>query len=431
MKVSPARVAAFDVLLKIERDRAHSSIELAEAEESLSDKDKALCHQLVLGVLRRKLYLDEVIRKLGGARRLDPEVATALRIGLFQVLFLDRIPGYSAVNDSVNLVQRARKTSAKGFVNALLRRAEREGVVLELADDASSVSNETSHPLWLIRRWSEKFGPAEAEAIAAANNVPSVNSFRATVKGDRNGVDPFNFGTPSGNVSGAFTALKLTTELREMTRRGEVYFQDEGSQLVASLVEVPRGGRFLDVCAAPGGKTGMIGWKLAGQNISITAGDLHWRRVELLRSNCLNQGIEGAGFVQYDAALALPFADESFDSILLDAPCSGTGTIRNNPEIRYFLRPEDIPDLQTKQLAILENASKLVRAGGRIVYSTCSLEPEENEEVIEIFLKRADEFCVIKPEIAERYVTPSGYVRTFPARDNMDGFFASVLERRQ
>jgi 16S rRNA (cytosine967-C5)-methyltransferase len=182
------------------------------------------------------------------------------------------------------------------------------------------------------------------------------------------------------------------------------------------------------VCAAPGGKTGLIARRNPG--VRVVAGDLHRKRVLLLRNNCRQQCVSNFEVLQYDAAKELPFADESFDAVLLDAPCSGTGTIRHNPEIRYFLEASDIAELPRKQLTILQNASQLVKSGGSLIYSTCSLEREENESVVERFLDENAEFAASKPHVPERFVTPDGFARTWPQRDDMDGFFVAELGRQ-
>jgi 16S rRNA (cytosine967-C5)-methyltransferase len=416
MAISPARIAAFEVLFRVERDRAYSSVLLARFEADLSEKDRALCHAIVLGVLRRKFRLDAAITQFSGAKKLDLEVLTSLRIGAYQLLFLDRVPGHSAVNESVSLVQKAKKSSAKGFVNAILRRIS----------DTEPPIDVDSHPQWLLNRWSNRFGEDRAISIARANDQPPRLAFRFTDKGSSGGVKD-----PSGCVSsdiatGAYVSARMTPELRAAAERGEIYFQDEASQMVAGKVVIPSGGRFLDVCAAPGGKTTLIATR---SDALVVAGDLYQQRVELIRSNAANQGLGGIEVVRYDAASTLPFAEQSFDSILLDAPCSGTGTIRSNPEIRYFLDPKDIEALSLKQLAILRNASKLLKKGGTLYYSTCSFEYEENEEVIYKFLELATGFSVVRQGIDERFSTNEGFSRTFPDRDGTDGFFLAVLKR--
>ena len=429
MSVSPARVAAFDVLLKIFRDGAYSSVLLPAAESNLNEKDRSLCHEIVLGVLRTRLKLDAVIARFSGGRSLDLEVRTAAQIGLYQILHLEKIPRYSAVNESVALVQRAKKSSAKGFVNALLRRTEQmvQGVVY--ADDTERLSIETSHPRWLIEKWGNDRGSESAASLAQANNLRSRSAFRLTAKGVRDGIAPDPGWQSSRFVPGCYFAERMTSGLREMSDEGQIYFQDEGSQLIGSLVAPAPGSRFLDVSAAPGSKTTLVASR-APDDAFIVAGDVRQSRVRVLKKNCENQGVNDVRLVRHDAETALPFADGEFDRVLVDAPCSGTGTIRNNPEIRYFLKRGDFDELHSKQLAILRNASKAVKRGGRLIYSTCSLEPEENEQVVAEFLSGEVDLRIAPPNIAAELLTPRGFVRTSPAKHDMDGFFAAVLERR-
>ena len=421
MKISPARLAAFDVLLRIERDRAFSSVLLPAVEERLSSADRGLCHELVLGVLRRQMYLDKVIEVFAGAKKLDTAVRIALRLGAYQLLFLDKVPAYSAINESVGLVQKAKKTSAKGFVNAILRRISEKTPVLSFADEIERISIETSHPRWLIEKWSDEFGRADAEAIAVANNVIPKTAFRVLSDDNVEGLEKSEF------VDGCYIAASLDKELRERADRGEIYFQDEASQIVAQMVGRELGSTFLDVCAAPGGKTTQIARE--NRRAMIVAGDLHAARVEHLRETCHRQGVDFVTVVQYDAEVALPFADNSFDTVFVDAPCTGTGTIRRNPEIRYSLVPDDLGELPRKQLAILKNASKVVTPGGRLVYSTCSFEREENEQVIKEFESENVGFAKAVPAVPERFITADGFGRTFPHRDSMDGFFIAELRR--
>lgn len=427
-KISPARISAFEILRKIENERAFSSILLPQYEEKLVVKDRALCHQITLGVLRNKLYLDRLIEVFTNGKKIDPAVKTILEIGLFQLLLLDKIPPYSAINESVNLVQRAKKTSAKGFVNAILRRATREKIELEFKDEIEKISIENSHPRWLIEKWIKDFGFENAVALGKANNeIPKI-SFRPTNKfsGDEKFFENYK---KSEFVENCYIAEKYDENLLSLAESGEIYFQDEASQMVGQVVEINNGKSFLDACAAPGSKTSQISGKWKVESGKFFAGDLHFQRVSFLRENCEKQGINFVNFVQYDAEKSLPFANESFDVVLIDAPCSGTGTIRHNPEIRYFLRENDFPELSLKQLRIIENASKLVKRGGKLIYSTCSLEPEENETVIENFLKNNNEFEKIQPDVPARFLTANSFARTFPFKDNMDGFFISALVR--
>lgn len=425
MKIAPARIAAFDVLMRVETERAFTSVLLPQYEANLSERDRALCHELVLGTLRRQLFLDRLIQDLASAKTLDPAVRVALRLGLYQLCFLDRVPVHAAVGESVELVRRARKTSAKAFVNAVLRRAASERREPSFTGEIDRLSVETSHPAWLLERWTRQFGSEAAAAIASANNVPGRHAFRII-----GGTDDLPAKSERSQfVDGCFLTDRIDRQLAKCADRGDIYFQDEASQLVATMVRISRAGRFLDVCAAPGGKTGLVARRHSGITRLVVAGDLYWPRVVFLRENCERQNAGPVAVVQYDAEVPLPFADESFDTVLVDAPCSGTGTIRHNPEIRHSLAPEDFADLADKQRNILRNASKLVKRGGSLVYSTCSLETDENEDVVRQFLSSNREFTSIVPNVPERFITSDGFARTWPHRDEMDGFFIASLHR--
>ena len=427
MKISPARIAAFDVLLRIERDAALSSVLLPQVEIALNEKDRGLCHELVLGVLRRKLYLDQLIENLSLGKRLDREVAIALRIGLFQLIFLDRVPAHAAIGDSVELVARARKTSAKGFVNAILRSFERERPVLPFSNEIERISIEESHPRWLVEKWVEQFGSETAAAISKANNKTPDVAFRlvGNVKELSKQLEEHGEVRRSEFVPNCYLASRSTAALRDLAADGQIYFQDEGSQLVAHSVIQIAGRRILDLCAAPGGKTTMI----SNHTRSIVvAGDISFRRLERLRDTCASQHAN-ALIVQLDGNERLPFEPGSFDTVFIDAPCSGTGTIRHNPEIRYSVTENDVAELSAKQLRILKNASELVAPGGSLFYSTCSLEVDENETVANAFMAAMNRFDVQSPRVNERFLTSDGFARTFPHRDDMDGFFIAVFRR--
>lgn len=428
MKISPARVAAFEILNKIEKEKAFSSALLPLYEENLEAKDRALCHELTLGILRKQIYLDKTIDGFTNNKNIDLAVRIALRLGMYQLLFLDKIPDYSAINESVNLVQFAKKTSAKGFVNAVLRRVLREEIKLDFADEIERIAVETSHPRWLIENWIKQFGIGETEKLAVANNETSQMVFRLTAKSDEQTLEIIRkIGleiSESEFVPNAFRVLKMSEILFAFAQEGKIYFQEESSQIVGNLVNLQKGESFLDVCAAPGSKTTQINFKFQA------AGDFHWHRVETLRENCFRQGVRNMNILVFNALNALPFENESFDVVLVDAPCSGTGTIRHNPEIRYFLTEKDFAELSAKQLEILNNASKIVKSGGRLIYSTCSLERQENETVCENFLGQTTSFEKVLPQISERFLTQERFARTFPDRDNMDGFFIAVFQKK-
>jgi 16S rRNA (cytosine967-C5)-methyltransferase len=414
---------------------------LSTLDQDMRHDDRALTNELVLGVLRRQLWLDRVIEHFAGRGidSLDVAVRLALRLGLYQIRFLSRVPESAAVNESVNLVHAARLRSAASFVNAVLRRATREvdyDPAANETDPIARIAVETSHPTWLIERWFRFFG-TEAERFARANNepAPSAFRFRRRAEAPERILDEIRAAggvlEPSRLVIDSWRVKGGSEVLQSLAHRGEIYLQDEASQLVANLLEAKSGERILDVCAAPGSKA----LHLAALNpeTTIVAGDLHEHRLKTLRRLAGLQDAAEVQLVAHDAARALPFAAGSFDRVLVDAPCTGTGTLRHNPEIRWRLTESDIEQLAARQKLILSNAAVLVRRGGRLVYSTCSVEPEENEQVVQTFLGEHPEFAPAevawqRPDReASSLVMPSGAIRTWPQRDDVDGFFIAAF----
>ena len=420
-EISPARVAAFNILQQVENG-AFSSVLLASEESNLQPLDRALCHELVLGVLRWQLFLDKIIEHFSKRRAesLDAAVRIALRLGLYQLRFLTRIPASAAVNESVSLVRAARLSSATAFVNAVLRRAAREkeyDPASEIKDPLEKIAVQTSHPVWLIERWASQFGIEEAEAFARANNTVPPTAFRVVA----NRANPSEIlarlsaagAAPESSdiVNGSWRASGATSLLREMSAAGEIYLQDEASQLVADAMEVKRGERVLDLCAAPGGKTTLIADR-AGDAAFIVAADRSAMRMATVISTMRLHELKSITPLILDATEPLPFEPESFDRVLVDAPCSGTGTLRSNPEIRWRLAPTDFDTFAAQQKHILSRAVEVLKPGARLVYSTCSVEHEENEEVIET-----------------HHLKPIKTLRTWPQREGSDGFFISILEK--
>jgi 16S rRNA (cytosine967-C5)-methyltransferase len=432
--VSPARKTAFDILLKV-AGGSFSSTLLASEEPCLSLLDRALCHELVLGVLRWQLNLDRCIEHFANRKveSLDQPVRVALRLGLYQLRFLSRIPASAAVNESVNLVHLARLSSARSFVNAVLRRASREpqyDPVDQAGNTNERISIETSHPLWLIERWTTRFGLEETAAFARANNETPPTTFRI-VKSKANKLEVLDRLNSAGAtlesskvVPEAWRVSGATSVLRELVELGLIYLQDEASQLVAHLVDAKAGEKILDLCAAPGGKTTLLAAN-AQDKALVIAGDFSSQRLETLRRTVIQQQLASIIPMVLDGTSSLPFA-AVFDRVLVDAPCSGTGTLRHNPEIRWRITETDILKLASEQKKMLMNAARVVKPGGRLIYSTCSVEPEENEEVVADFLQSADEFRIVpQPSFA----TESGSIRTWPQHNGTDGFFVTLFER--
>jgi len=404
--------------------------------------DRALCYELVLGVLRRQLWLDHLIEHYAGREpsRLDAPVRRALRLGLYQLRFLTRVPPSAVVNEAVNLAYRSRVSSAAGFINAVLRRAIKEpqyDPAQILTDPLERLSVETSHPRWLIERWTKAFGwDATAEFAHANNETPGV-AFRvvaARAKG-RDVLEELRAAaeelSPSEIAQGAWRISGAGALLRKLSQEGLIYIQDEASQLVAEVLDARAHARVLDVCAAPGSKTTHIADRAESLKV-IVAGDLYEHRLRAVLESAGKQGARSVRCVAYDATQALPFAEGSFDRVLVDAPCTGTGTLRRNPEIRWRISARDILDLSLRQRAILQSASRMLRPdGGRLVYSTCSVEPEENEAVVASFLEEEGAaFRQVSVPVPERLLSAAGAARTWPQRDRADGFFIAAFERR-
>jgi 16S rRNA (cytosine967-C5)-methyltransferase len=438
MPISPARRAAFEILQRVEAEDAYSSNLLAAASD-LNRKDRALCHELVLGVLRRRLWIDRALEHFAARpiEKLDLPVALALRLGLYQLRFLSRVPASAVVNDSVNLVRSARLKSAASFVNAVLRRADREpehDPAAEINAGAEKLAVETSHPVWLIERWLSQFGDAETAAFAQSNNDAAPLAFRLTnqsLNSEKDIIAELRQGgldlRPSALAPGAWRSAAASDLMRRLADQGLIYFQDEASQLIAHLVARQAGERVLDVCAAPGSKSSLIG--ALKRTSLIVAGDIHEHRVRAMKESIARQQNPNVQTVVYDATQPLPLSGHSFDVVLVDAPCSGTGTLRHNPEIRWRLRPTDIDELSAKQKLILENSARMVRQGGLLIYSTCSVETEENEDVMNHFLGSHTNFTRVSLNAPRELITENGTVRTWPHRDDVDGFFAAGFQR--
>lgn len=468
MSISPARAAAFEILLRIDTTDAYASEMLHSSRwTKVSPADHGLLTELVMGVLRWRGVIDRHIAEHSTQplAKLDREVLTALRLGAYQLLFLDRVPTHAAVNESVELVKQARKRSAAGMVNAVLRK-----IANGLHD-----RDDSSHPAWLVERWTRTYGAEVARKICDYSNSAPRQAVRISTLQSNGGTAAFGSERAEGpcathinsdraaldGLPGAAVPTFLRDELRSDSIRLEpgnllatafivtsgnitqtkafgerrLFIQDEASQLVALLVG--KGDTILDCCAAPGGKTRIM----AEQNPEsmVVALELHPHRAALLKKLVTGDNIRVIA-----ADIRQPPLAQKFDRVLVDAPCSGTGTLARNPEIKWRLKAEDIPRLQNYQMEILSAAMKHVATNGRLIYSTCSLEPEENERVVETALSAHPEFRLIDSRNqlqqlkADRELVLENvdsllsgpYLRTIPGFHATDGFFAAILERK-
>jgi 16S rRNA (cytosine967-C5)-methyltransferase len=477
MPVSPARAAAFEILLRIETTDSYASELLHSARfAKLSSADHGLLTELVMGVLRWRGVLDMRIAEHSGSSKnreesretpalvaksatrtghpnralakLDLEVLTALRLGAYQLLFLDRVPQHAAVNESVELVKRARKRSAAGMVNAVLRKISDSHLLQKLRRVGPALDGRSAHPAWLVKRWQQIYGPEATSKICNYNQAspPTAVRVRCPEAPSTSHVGVGALTRPAmpcpeiedkqlgpGRLL-AHAAITTAGDISQTTafRERRLVIHDEASQLVALLVG--RGSSILDCCAAPGGKTRIISDR--NPSARVIAMDMHPHRARLLRKLVSEPNV----LVVAGDARRMPFA-KKFDRILVDAPCSGTGTLARNPEIKWRLTPEDIVRLQAYQIEILTAAMQHATPGGRIIYSTCSLEPEENEIVVQAAIEAEPSFKVIDSRDELQRLRDDGelvwsstgsllsgrYLRTIPGVHPCDGFFAAIL----
>jgi 16S rRNA (cytosine967-C5)-methyltransferase len=460
MPVSPARSVAFEILLRVESEESYAA-ELLHSERlvKLSSRDHGLATELVMGVLRWQSLLDQRLAAASSQKleRLDGEVLAALRLGVYQLQFLSRVPAHAAIFESVELVKAARKRSAAPFVNAILRTIAGAGAEDILAEhiltkiskspDSITLAENAAHPVWLVERWIEHYGIEAVRRICAHDQmVPdtAIHIYDDQSSDDLSNKDQVNAELAAAGVQlspGRLLSVARRVLAGDVTgtrayQEGRVSIQDEASQLVALLAG--RGERILDCCAAPGSKTALLARR--NPRAKVFATELHPHRARLLRS--LSR-LPNVHVVAADAR-HLPFSC-AFDRILVDVPCSGTGTLARNPEIKWRLKSEDLHDLQSRQVAILKSALAQLAIGGRLVYSTCSLEREENEEVVEAALDGRAEFKVadLKGELGQLRLSgelfpgldigsllDGSYLRTIPGVHPCDGFFAAMIERR-
>ncbi len=447
---APARTAAYHALRAIAAERADLPTALATSRQHLSDeRDRALTAEIVTGTLRWQRSLDHLVEHVADrpVARLDREIMVILRLSLYQLLHLSRVPASAVVDDAVDLTRAARKLSASGFVNAVLRNTLRQRHRLPLpprpentADRAAALAYlgiTHSHPEWLVARWLDRHGFDATERWVQFNNQAPPLTLRAnTLRVLREEVARALAEDDIETEPTRHAPHGLTVVTGNPLRRppeGLFFVQDEASQLVPEAVGAQPGERVLDLCASPGGKSTAMAADMRDAG-TIVACDVRSRRIALLRDTVHASGANRIQVVRVAAADALPFSP-AFDRVLVDAPCSGLGTIRRDPDIRWRRAETDLPALARDQVALLARAADVVTSRGRLVYATCSSEPEENEQVVEAFLAQRPDFTLLdlrrdgRDAIAP-FLDAPGMMRTLPFRDGLEAFFAAALVRR-
>ena len=446
---SPARAAAFRALEDVAANHRDLPTALVESRRRVTDeRDRSLAAAIVHGTLRWQRAFDYLVERVSARPldALDQSVLTILRLSLYQILHLDRVPAAAVVDDAVNLTRAAGKKSAAGFVNAVLRSTLRQRRSLPFparpADPADREAAQSylgitwSHPEWLATRWFDRVGFTQAEKWVQFNNEAapltlSVNRLRATRAEVRSALRLEGIETEETSLSPHGLRVVTGNPLRQGTH--DLFLvQDESSQLVPLAVDARPGERTLDLCAAPGGKTVIMSGDMNDTGV-LAACDVRTRRVALLRETIRQAGCTHVHPVHVPSTGALPFT-ETFDRVLVDAPCSGLGTVRRDPDIKWRRHADDLPALADRQLTLLRRAAAVVRPGGRLVYATCSSEPDENEMVVDRFLEaetafhlvdlRRDGRAELAPVLDER-----GMLRTLPFVHGLEAFFAAALQR--
>lgn len=447
IKAKSAREAAFSILNRVDDAGAYADILLQEALERLDLRERPLATELVYGVLRFRLRLDWIIGNFSKLKtaKLETRVLNAMRLGVYQLCFLDGIPASAAVDESVKLVKKDGAKTA-GFVNAVLRAvtAGKEKISYPDAkkDAAQFISIFHSHPLWLVRRWMERWGAGGATELCETNLAPPPRSLRAnTLKINRDAlleellkegveVKKSRFSPDGGELPPSIEAarrVKLSSDDKRF------YVQDEASQLIAYLVAPKPNEVILDACAAPGGKATHMAAMMKNQGV-IWALDKSAVRLKGVEQTARRLCADIIKTKQADAEKPLTFAEGSFDAILCDSPCSGLGVVRRTPDIKWRIKEGDLKELSGRQKRLLNNLSRYLKKGGRLVYSVCTFEPEETEEIIKGFLSANTGFvmenaALYLPESCKGLVDPKGFLMTLPHKHGCDGFFAARLYR--
>jgi len=436
------RATAVKILNRIERSDAYLDKVLdAELKNGdISGIDKNLLVELVHGVMRWQGRLDWVLNRYthGNFPKSDINVKNTLRIALYQIMFLDRLPHYAAVNEAVEFVKRIRGEKIAGLVNAVLRNIIRSLSDIQYPDKtedaAQYLSVYYSHPPWLVKRWLQRFPEDELERFLAANNeIPPltlrINKLKTNPSKFLALLDQQQVAYQGSSFIDYFIKVRSLAGITQLDifQQGFFSIQDESAALPVLLLDPKPGERIMDLCAAPGGKTTLIG-ELLDNRGSVIAVDKYEHKLNLIRQSCERLGINSVETLTADSS-TLEMAP--VDKVLVDAPCSGLGVLRKKPDLRWKREPEDIAHLALLQENLMENAARLVKPGGILVYSTCTTEPEENESLVKAFLGRHPAFQLDNASqfVNKSVVTDDGFVQTFPHRDHIDGSFAARLRK--
>jgi 16S rRNA (cytosine967-C5)-methyltransferase len=445
---SDARTLAVKILTRVERTDSYLDklIDYEIKTEQLNDYDKSLLNEICHGVIRWMRRLDWFLNGFyrGQWEKCMPEIKNTLRVALYQILFLNKIPDYAAVNEATEFVKRISTQKHADVVNGLLRTIIRTKDELiyptREIDEIKYLGIMQSHPNWMVKRWIQRFGFDDAEKLAEANNkrpilTARINTLKIKKEEFLQRLTEKNIVYRFCKYAENFITLRLMSKLYldEDFKNGYYAVQDESAGLVSKLLDPKETDLILDMCAAPGGKSAHIS-QLLNNKGKVIAVDKYDAKIKMLRENSERLGVTNTEFIQDDASdfTSKAITDNLFDKILLDAPCSGLGVLSKKPDIRWKREIDDILSLSKIQRGLLENASKYLKPGGVIVYSTCTTEPEENIDVVKDFLASHPEFSVddASKYLSKDLVNDEGYIETFPHRHGVDGSFAARLVKK-
>jgi len=412
----------------------------------INPKDRAFVTELVYGIIKNKLRLDYIISQFSKIKpsKMSKNILNILRLGVYQIVFLDRVPDFAAINESVNLAKRLENKKVAAFVNAVLRTILREKHNVTYPDPQKTpeeyLSIYYSFPVWMIKRWINLFGYKFTEDLCKAFNEKSKTCIRInTLKTNKEELKAIFAGEKVETSPGLYVdeALYLESSPPLMSlpsfKEGLFLPQDESSMIAAKAIDAKSGEKILDVAAAPGGKTSYFAQSMDNQG-HITAWDIHPHRVKLIEETCRRLGVS---IVKAELKNAKNIDMESldgYDKVLVDAPCSGLGIIRRKPDIKWSKSPKDITALKAEQQEILEVCSRYVKPGGILVYSTCSIEPEENQGIVDSFLRKNTDFSYDDIRLylpkSLNFDDPAGFIQLYPNIHGTDGFFVARLKRK-
>ncbi|WP_046175101.1 16S rRNA (cytosine(967)-C(5))-methyltransferase RsmB [Domibacillus indicus] len=439
MKLLNVREIALDLIDTVEKSGSYSNLMLNTAIEKnhISGRDAALLTEITYGTIQRKLTLDFYLAPF---LKKKPErwVHNLLRLSLYQMLYLDKVPERAVIHEAVNIAKKRGHKGIAGMVNGVLRSIQREGVqgTQSIQDDAERISIETSHPLWLVKRWIKAYGTKKTEAmcqynLTAPEQAVRVNTMKLSRDEAVSALKEEGFEAVQSEVSPyAVRILKGNAAKSALYKQGAISIQDESSMLVAPVVGAKPGQRILDMCSAPGGKTAHLAEQMDGKG-HIDALDIHAHKLKLVAQNADRLALSNIHVQKQDARKAGElFEEKTFDAILVDAPCSGLGVIRRKPDLKYAKTEQDLDNLQRIQLSILDAAVPLLKENGVLVYSTCTVDREENEGTVNAFLNAHPEF---EPAPLEQIsITPEQtMIQVFPNDFGGDGFFISKFRKKE